>query len=170
MLVTSCGGGSSGSSSTTPTNSPLVLGNSYANAVCSIALAWKVASTTIDGYLAGKATTNAVFAKVNLAEDGTLQYIDRIHGLGQPDNAAQKAAYTSLQATATSLYDRSQAILSEVKTLKTGAKKIEADIKLLDSALRTSVGQLDKIYPESHVAAAVDRHATCEQLHSPSTG
>lgn len=163
MAAAGCGGGGDNTNVSTA-NTPEVRGNSYANTVCSIAVAWETASTQIDGYLASTASGDDVLNAVNQAQNPTNLFITNIRGLPQPDDAGQKAAYTSLQSTADSLYKRSQTIQSDVEALDTGAKDAQAQITLLYGDLQTSVEQLDTIYPESDVAATVDSHENCEQL------
>ena len=160
-LAAGCGGDDGGSSA----NTPEVKGESYANRVCSIAVGWDAASTEIDDYRAGTATADDVDVQVSQAQSGTEIFITNIRGLPEPDDATQKAAYASLQATGDALYERSQAIESDVAELDTKATHAQAQIELLYGDLRTSVEQLDKIYPESGVADAVDSRENCEHLH-----
>ena len=161
MLAASCG-----SETDTGTNTPEVKGESYANTVCSLAHGWEAASTEIDGYRAGTATDDDVNLRVSPAQSATNNFILNIRGLLEPDDTAQKAAYASLQETADALTDRSQAIASDVDDLKTRATHAQAQIELLYGDLRTSVAQLDKIYPETGVAADVATDENCMQLHS----
>ena len=96
--------------------------------------------------------------------DGELHH--RHPRSGGADDAAQKAAYASLQQTADALADRSQAIASDVDDLKTRATQAQAQIELLYGDLQTSVAQLDQIYPDAGIAADVSGNENCKQLHS----
>jgi chromosome segregation ATPase len=130
-----------------------------------MAVNWEAASTEIDNYQAGTATDNDVAVRLSPAQSGTENFITNIRGLAEPDNAAQKAAYASLQKTADALADRSQAIASEVDDLETRATQAQAQIQRLFGDLQTSVAQLDEIYPDADIAADVAGHENGERLH-----
>jgi hypothetical protein len=155
-----------GSDTEADANTPEVKANSYANTVCSIAVNWAAASTEIDGYQAGTATDDDVLLLVTPAQAGTQNFIINIRGLPEPDDTTQKATYASLQKTADALSDRTEAITSDVDDLKTRANHAQAQIELLYGDLQTSVADLDKIYPDAGIAAAVDSRETCEELHA----
>lgn len=160
MLAAGCGGDTD-----TSANTPEVKGKSYAATMCALALDWGATSTEIDGYRAGTATDDDVDLRLSPAQSGTENFITDIRGLAEPDDAAQKAAYASLQQTADALADRSQAIASDVDDLKTRATEAQAQIELLYGDLQTSVAQLDQIYPDAGIASDVAGDENCKQLH-----
>ena len=161
MLAAGCGGDTD-----TSANTPEVKAKSYADTVCALAFDWEATSTEIEGYQAGTATDDDVNRLLSPVQSGTENFITDIRGLGEPDDAAQKAAYASLQQTADALADRSQAIASDVDDLKTRATQAQAQIELLYGDLQTSVAQLDQIYPDAGIAADVSGNENCKQLHS----
>jgi hypothetical protein len=167
-LVAAGCGGSSGSDSVTSTtgNTPQIRGQSYATSVCSIAHGWSAVSDEIDTYLAGNASGQDVLDQASNAQALTSTYIDNIRGLPQPDDASQKAAYDSLQATANKVFNRTQTIQKNLDSIETGAKPAQKQIELLYGDLKTSVTQLDGIYPTTGVADAVASHPNCEELQT----
>jgi hypothetical protein len=160
-LVAGCG-----DDTETSSNPVGVQGDSYANTVCFIASGWSKTSTAITGYQAGTATSDDVEIQSSTAQSATETYITNVRGLPQPDDAQEKATYTSLQKTADKLYDRSQAIASALDDLDNQADQAKAEIELLYGDLSTSVEHLDALYPDSGVSAAVDGNDNCEELHT----
>ena len=103
------------------------------------------------------------------AQDGTESFILNVRGMPQPDDATQKATYTSLQETADALSNRWLAINADIDNLKlkTSAPHAQAQIELLYRGdLKTSVAHLDKLYPDAGIAADVDSRANCEPLQA----
>ena len=162
MLVAACGDEGSETSTTE------VSAESYANIVCSQAVNWSAVSTEIEGYQAGTATYDDVVRAQTPAQDGTESFILNVRGMPQPDDATQKATYTSLQETADALSNRWVAIASDIDNLKlkTSAPHAQAQIELLYGDLKTSVAHLDKLYPDAGIAADVDSRANCEPLQA----
>ena len=152
----------------TDANTPEVRAESYANIVCSQAVDWSAVSTEIEGYQAGTATYDDVVRAQTPAQDGTENFILNIRGMPQPDDATQKATYTSLQETADTLSNRWLAIASDIDNLKlkTSPPHAQAQIELLYGDLKTSVAHLDKLYPDAGVAADVDSRANCAPLQA----
>ena len=152
----------------TDANTPEVRAESYANIVCSQAVDWSAVSTEIEGYQAGTATYDDVVRAQTPAQDGTENFILNIRGMPQPDDATQKATYTSLQETADALSNRWAAIASDIDNLKlkTSPPHAQAQIELLYGDLKTSVAHLDKLYPDAGVAADVDSRANCAPLQA----
>ena len=162
MLVAACG------DEGTDASTPEVSAESYANIVCSQAVDWSAVSTEIEGYQAGTATYDDVVRAQTPAQDGTESFILNVRGMPQPDDATQKATYTSLQETADALSNRWLAITSDIDNLKlkTSAPHAQAQIELLYGDLKTSVAHLDKLYPDAGIAADVDSRANCEPLQA----
>ena len=152
----------------TDANTPEVRAESYANIVCSQAVDWSAVSTEIEGYQAGTATYDDVVRAQTPAQDGTENFILNIRGMPQPDDATQKATYTSLQETADTLSNRWLAIASDIDNLKlkTSPPHAQAQIELLYGDLKTSVAHLDKLYPDAGIAADVDSRANCAPLQA----
>ena len=162
-LVAGCGGDDGDTSSA---NTPEVKGKSYADTVCFIAISWDAASGKIDDYRADTASSQDVVDAVNQAQAATSDYVLNIRGLQQPDDATGKEAYNSLQTTATEIADLTSSIQTSIDSLETDARKAQAQIQSLFDALKTSVSELDGLYPDSGVAAEVDAESNCAPLQA----
>jgi hypothetical protein len=162
-LVAGCGGDDGDASSA---NTPEVKGKSYADTVCFIAVSWEAASGKIDDYRANTASSQDVVDAVSQAQAATSDYVLNIRGLQQPDDATGKEAFSSLQATADDIADLTSSIQTSVDSLETDAPKAQAQIQSLYDALKTSVTELDGLYPDSGVAAAVDAQSNCAPLQA----
>jgi len=159
-LVAGCGSDDGEST----TNSPETRGKSYADSVCFIAVSWEAASAEIDDYRAGNASSQDVVDAVSQAQAPTSDYVRTIRGLQEPDDDTGRDAYRSLQSTADQISGLSVSIQASVDALETDAPKAQAQIRGLYDALKTSVSQLETLYPDSGVAAAVAAQSNCAPL------
>lgn len=164
-LFAGCGSDSDSSTSTTA-NTPETKGKSYANTVCFIAISWRTVSDKISGYEGKSASSQDVDDALSQAQAATSTYLGTIRGLQQPDDPTGQAAYASLQKTADEISSLSMSIETSVNSLETDAKQAQAQIESLYGALKTSVSQLDKLYPQTDVAAAVAAQQNCAPLQS----
>ena len=167
VAAVAAGCGSDADSPTqTSANTPEVRGKSYANTVCFIAVSWQTASGKIDDYGANTASSQDVVDAVSQAQAPTSDFVRNIRGLQEPDNSTGKEAYDSLQKTADQIAQLSSGIQASTDSLDTGAKKAQTQIESLYGALRTSVSQLDSLYPQSGVSDAVAAQPNCAPLQS----
>ena len=144
---------------------------SYAADVCSLALSWNRASGQIKGFENGSVDQAAAAQSVVDAQSETVSFVSTIRALEEPTEATGKTAYASLQETADSLTEHSQAIRAEGGKLALGdqtaeeaAAAVQPQIDLILDDLRQSVTQLDVIAVDADLTAIVRADQSCQAL------
>jgi hypothetical protein len=130
-----------------------------------------VASEQLTGLLDQSVELDAAEQAVVDAQEKTSVYIGTLRDVEEPDDAQGKAAHESLQATADTLSEHSQAIRAEGQPLAMGdttpeqaAKAVLPQIDAILGDLRESVKQLDAIAPDAGLTAMVRDDQACRAL------